>query len=67
MIIEPDTVCRQIERCDGIHEAGCEPSEPAVSQGWFEFDFLDLAQRFAVLCKDFFYLMIDLQIDQIVG
>ena len=67
VIIQSHTVSAQSQRGDGIQETGCKPSEPAVSQGWFQLDLLDGGQILAVFGQHFPGLFKHPQINQIVG
>ena len=67
MIVEPHSVSVQSKGCDGVQEAGCQTAETAVSEGWLGLHLFDLAQGFAVGLQDGFYILVDAQIDQIVG
>ncbi len=67
VVVQADAVARKIQRGDGIQEAGCQTAETAVAQRGLGFDFLDFRQCVAGLFDKRFGIVVDAQVDEVVG
>ena len=67
MIIQPDPLSGKSQRGNGIHEAGGQPSETTVSQRRLRLRVLDPRHIFSVRLQNGIHLVVNTQIDQVVG
>ena len=67
MIIQADTVSGKAQACDGIQETCRESSKSAVAKRRFRLDLLDTAKLPALLPEYCLELLIDAEVDQVVG
>lgn len=67
MISQPYSVSRQAERRQRIQKAGCQTPQTAVAQGRLRLDLLDIRQALASSGKGCPGILIESQIDKVVG
>ena len=67
MIIQANSVPVQPQCSDRVQKTGRQPSKPPISQGWLRLDFFDLTDVSAVSRENIPDLIVDTQIDHIVG
>ena len=67
MIAKPHAVPRQAQSGGGVQIAGSQAAQTAVAQGGLIFLFFHLGQVFTSLGQGLFHLVVDPQIDQVVG
>ena len=66
MIVQPDAATVQVQRCDGIQEAGCQTAKSAISERRLLLDLLDGRDVLAVLLQNLPRLIEQPEIDQVV-
>ena len=67
VVIQPDAVSAELQGGYGIQEAGGQAAKPAVAQGRLQLQLLDIGELQLVLFQDGIDLVIQAQVDQIVG
>ena len=66
MIVQPNAAAVQVQRCDGIQEAGSQTAKSAISERRLLLDLLDCRDILAVLLQKLPRLIEQSQIDQII-
>ena len=67
VITQTDSVARKIQGCKGIEETSCETAKTTVSKRWLRLNFLDFTQGFSGICEGSANLIIETEVDQVVG
>ena len=67
VVIQADALAGQAQGCNGVQKAGGQPSQSAVAQRWLRLGRFDLHQRFPVLPQKCVHLVVEPQVDEVIG